>query len=62
MSFDDGILGLYPSLQSFLKLFRPDIDSSTTFTLQSVDNGTNPQDPDEAGYVLRSSLCITHLQ
>lgn len=48
---DENSLASCPSLQSFLKQFRPDISPLTTFTLQSVDNGTNPQDEDDAGYV-----------
>ncbi|KAJ7121434.1 family S53 protease-like protein [Mycena epipterygia] len=36
-------------LADFLKLLRPDIPSTTTFTVLSADNGTDPQGPDEAG-------------
>ncbi|KAF8158780.1 family S53 protease-like protein [Mycena galopus ATCC 62051] len=36
-------------LEQFLTLFRPDIPPSTTFTLLTVDNGTNPQSPLDAG-------------
>ncbi|KAF7368463.1 Family S53 protease-like protein [Mycena venus] len=36
-------------LSQFLMLVRPDISPSTTFTLLTTDNGTNPQDPGEAG-------------
>ncbi|KAJ6628156.1 family S53 protease-like protein [Mycena sp. CBHHK59/15] len=36
-------------LAKFLKLLRPDIPSTTTFTLLTTDNGTNPQGPDDAG-------------
>ncbi|KAJ7659446.1 subtilisin-like protein [Mycena rosella] len=32
-------------LEAFLEAFRPDIPSNTTFTLLTLDNGTNPQDP-----------------
>ena len=35
--------------QSFLEQFRPDINPSTTFTAQSVDDGVNPQIPGLAG-------------
>lgn len=35
-------------LQTFLELMRPDMDPSTTFTLLTLDNGTNPQGPDNA--------------
>ncbi|KAJ6573397.1 family S53 protease-like protein [Mycena vulgaris] len=36
-------------LAEFLKLFRPDIPSDETFTLLTLDNGTNPQGPQDAG-------------
>ncbi|KAJ7237531.1 peptidase S8/S53 domain-containing protein [Mycena haematopus] len=47
-----GYVGEYAEasdLKTFLGLFRPDIPSNTTFSLSTVDGGTNPQDPDEAG-------------
>ncbi|KAJ7830620.1 family S53 protease-like protein [Mycena olivaceomarginata] len=37
-------------LAQFLKLVRPDIPPSTTFTLLTTDNGTNPQSPGDAGF------------
>ncbi|KAJ6573391.1 family S53 protease-like protein [Mycena vulgaris] len=37
-------------LAEFLRQFRPDINSSETFTLLTLDNGTNPQGPGEAGF------------
>ncbi|KAI0669376.1 family S53 protease [Trametes maxima] len=36
-------------LKSFLKEFRTDISSSTTFTLQTLDGGSNSQDGSDAG-------------
>ncbi|KAJ7135549.1 family S53 protease-like protein [Mycena epipterygia] len=36
-------------LATFLKLLRPDIPSTTTFKVISLNNGTDPQDPDDAG-------------
>ncbi|KAF7306473.1 Family S53 protease-like protein [Mycena indigotica] len=36
-------------LSSFLKLLRPDIPSTTTFALQTLDRGTNPQGASQAG-------------
>ncbi|VDB87353.1 unnamed protein product [Peniophora sp. CBMAI 1063] len=36
-------------LKSFLTSFRKDISSSTTFTLQTLDGGSNPQNINEAG-------------
>ncbi|KAJ7119026.1 family S53 protease [Mycena epipterygia] len=36
-------------LANFLKIFRPDISSATTFTLTTVDGGTNSQTLNEAG-------------
>ncbi|KAJ6526763.1 family S53 protease-like protein [Mycena capillaripes] len=36
-------------LAAFLKLLRPDIPSTTTFKVISLDNGTDPQGPDDAG-------------
>ncbi|KAH9972912.1 family S53 protease-like protein [Russula compacta] len=38
-------------LQSFLSTFRPDLPSTNTFTLQTIDGGKNPQSPDEAGLI-----------
>ncbi|EIM82266.1 family S53 protease [Stereum hirsutum FP-91666 SS1] len=36
-------------LKSFLSTYRTDISSSTTFTLQTLDGGSNPQTASEAG-------------
>ncbi|PBK67922.1 family S53 protease-like protein [Armillaria solidipes] len=36
-------------LQTFLRVLRPDISSTTTFTLQTLDGGQNPQSVNEAG-------------
>ncbi|KAF7986028.1 hypothetical protein HWV62_41378 [Athelia sp. TMB] len=36
-------------LKAFLQKYRPDMSLNTTFTLQTLDNGTNPQDPGSAG-------------
>ncbi|KAJ7917387.1 family S53 protease-like protein [Mycena leptocephala] len=36
-------------LAAFLKLLRPDIPSTTTFKVISLDNGIDPQGPDDAG-------------
>ena len=36
-------------LQSFLTALRPDLPSTTTFTLQTLDGGSNPQTLSEAG-------------
>ncbi|KZT18916.1 subtilisin-like protein [Neolentinus lepideus HHB14362 ss-1] len=36
-------------LTTFLQEFRSDLPSSTTFTLETLDGGTNPQDPGDAG-------------
>ncbi|KAJ7884129.1 Pro-kumamolisin, activation domain-containing protein [Mycena olivaceomarginata] len=36
-------------LAAFLKLLRPDMPSTTTFKVISLDNGTDPQGPDDAG-------------
>ncbi|KAJ6573405.1 family S53 protease-like protein [Mycena vulgaris] len=36
-------------LAEFLKLFRPDIPSDEPFMLLTLDNGTNPQGPEDAG-------------
>ncbi|EPT05545.1 hypothetical protein FOMPIDRAFT_83202 [Fomitopsis schrenkii] len=36
-------------LKSFLKKFRTDIDSSTTFSLETLDGGSNPQGSSQAG-------------
>ncbi|KAI0354061.1 family S53 protease [Trametes cingulata] len=36
-------------LNTFLQTFRPDIPPSTTFSLQTLDGGQNPQDQTQAG-------------
>ncbi|KAH8116692.1 family S53 protease-like protein [Phellopilus nigrolimitatus] len=36
-------------LTTFLRTLRPDLPSNTTFTLQTLDGGSNPQNPSEAG-------------
>ncbi|KAJ6460213.1 subtilisin-like protein [Mycena sanguinolenta] len=38
----------FADLSSFLEEFRPDIPSNTTFDVLTLDNGTNPQGPNEA--------------
>jgi tripeptidyl-peptidase-1 len=43
------LLGYLFASQSFLQTFRPDMDSSTTFNLSTIDNGTDTQDPSLAG-------------
>ncbi|KAJ7799257.1 subtilisin-like protein [Mycena olivaceomarginata] len=45
-------------LAQFLKLVRPDIPPSTTFTLLTIDNGTNPQSPSDTG--LEANLDIQY--
>jgi hypothetical protein len=41
----------HADLSAFLIRERPDIDPNTTFTFASIDNGTDPQAADQAGYV-----------
>lgn len=36
-------------MATFLTEFRPDLPNTTTFTLQTLDNGVNPQLPSQAG-------------
>ncbi|KAK0473973.1 family S53 protease-like protein [Armillaria novae-zelandiae] len=36
-------------LQKFLGFFRPDMSSTTTYTVQTLDGGQDPQNPNEAG-------------
>ena len=36
-------------LQTFLANFRPDLPPGTTFSLQTIDDGQNPQGPNDAG-------------
>ncbi|KAF5392196.1 hypothetical protein D9757_001522 [Collybiopsis confluens] len=40
----------HADLQAFLERLRPDMPSNTTFSLETIDGGTNPQGPDKAGY------------
>ncbi|EKM58692.1 uncharacterized protein PHACADRAFT_207479 [Phanerochaete carnosa HHB-10118-sp] len=42
-------------LQTFLEQFQPDIKGAT-FTLQTIDNGTNPQNGSEAGFEANSDI------
>ncbi|KAJ6477795.1 family S53 protease [Mycena sanguinolenta] len=48
-----GFLDQYANaadLKTFLNSFRTDMSSSTTFTLQTLDGGSNPQRGSEAGF------------
>ena len=47
--------------QSFLSQFRTDIDSSTTYTLETLDGGSDPQGSGEAGVEAVSSLLCLRL-
>ncbi|KAJ3802871.1 subtilisin-like protein [Lentinula aff. detonsa] len=40
----------YADLQAFLERLRPDMPSNTTFSVETIDGGTNPQGPEYAGY------------
>ncbi|KAF8174994.1 family S53 protease-like protein [Mycena galopus ATCC 62051] len=48
-----------PDLSQFLILERPDMDSSTTFSLLTTDSGENPQLPVDAGYEANLDLEYT---
>jgi hypothetical protein len=37
-------------MQAFLALERPDISPNTTYTVISIDNGTDLQGPYDSGY------------
>ena len=43
-------------MQTFLTLLRPDIDPSTVFSLETLDNGTNPQNLSLAGLEAVSTM------
>ncbi|KAH9913511.1 family S53 protease [Fomitopsis serialis] len=45
----DGIYAEEADLQSFLTTYRPDVSNSTTYTVISVNNGTDPQWRENAG-------------
>ncbi|KAJ7140692.1 family S53 protease-like protein [Mycena epipterygia] len=45
----EGQFAQAADLSAFLKLLRPDIPSTTTFTLLSTDGGVNTQNPNDAG-------------
>ncbi|KAI0769591.1 family S53 protease [Trametes elegans] len=45
----DNLFANQADLQSFLTLFRPDISSNTTFAVQTIQGGTNPQNISQAG-------------
>ncbi|KAJ3883454.1 subtilisin-like protein [Lentinula edodes] len=40
----------YADLEAFLERLRPDMPSNTTFSVEAIDGGTNPQGPEYAGY------------
>ncbi|CCM00835.1 uncharacterized protein FIBRA_02877 [Fibroporia radiculosa] len=46
-------------LQTFLQDYRPDMSDTSTFTLLSIDSGTNPQDEDDAGF--EATRIVIHL-
>jgi hypothetical protein len=50
-------------MQAFLARERPDVNPNTTFKVVSLDNGTNPQGPSQAGYAfpfrMRASAILT---
>ena len=46
-------------LKTFLKKYRTDISSSTTFTLDTIDGGSNAQSGSQAGVEAVSSLLLT---
>lgn len=37
-------------MKAFLERLRPDIPLNTTFSVEFIDGGTNPQGPQYAGY------------
>ena len=45
--------------QQFLQMFRPDVNSSTTYTLQLLDNGTDVQNATEAGGEAVWHICLS---
>lgn len=50
--FVSGLVGEYANkkdLQAFLGAYRPDLSPNTSFSLISVDNGTNSQNISDAG-------------
>ena len=49
-------------VQDFLKLMRPDMPSSTTFSTQLLDGGENPQDPSQASLEAVSYLMSCYSQ
>ncbi|KAI5118436.1 hypothetical protein M0805_009714 [Coniferiporia weirii] len=56
-----GLLQQFASeddLEVFLSNLRPDLPSDTTFLLQTLDGGSNPQDPGDAG--LEANLDIQY--
>jgi tripeptidyl-peptidase-1 len=42
---------------AFLERERPDVDSNMTFTFVSLDNGTDPQGAEMAGYAIYPAAC-----
>ncbi|KAF7356293.1 Family S53 protease [Mycena venus] len=49
-------------LTAFLTRFRPDINSSTTFALETLDGGSNPQDSSQAGTEAVGTVLVHSLQ
>ncbi len=55
-----GYINQWPNdddLSTFLSDYRTDISSSTTFTLQTIDGGSDPQTQSEAG---DEAVCVAH--
>ncbi|GAW02416.1 protease s8 tripeptidyl peptidase [Lentinula edodes] len=46
----------YADLEAFLERLRPDMPSNTTFSVDAIDGGTNPQGPEYAGYEATRSI------
>jgi tripeptidyl-peptidase-1 len=46
-------------LKSFLQQYRPDLPANSTFTLQTIDGGVNPQGPNEGGFEANLDIELT---
>jgi tripeptidyl-peptidase-1 len=46
-------------LKSFLQQYRPDLPANSSFTLQTIDGGVNPQGPSEAGFEANLDIELT---
>lgn len=48
--------------QLFLEVFRPEIPSTPTFSVETLDGGTDPQSPSDAGVIAVSLVLNIYMR